>query len=194
MKWVMGKSAQGIALAKHFGGRVCIICPSYLCKNWKREMEFWYPEHEISIVGKKVPETSAIISYDLTHRRELGKFNVLILDESHYVKNKNAKRTKAIMKMAKQMKHVFLLTGTPAPNKPVELWSQLYMLMPKVIGNYTSFTRRYCGAKQSPLGYVVCFWCHTPRRIGLVDEKHLSHTQIEERRVAASCLLKREPL
>lgn len=148
----VGKSAQGIALAKHFGGRTCIICPSYLCKNWKREMEFWYPEHEISIVGKKVPDTSMIVSYDLTHRRDLGKFNVLILDESHYVKNKSAKRTKAIMKLAKKTPHIFLLTGTPAPNKPVELWSQLNMLIP--IGNYTSFTHRYCGAKQSPLGFV----------------------------------------
>jgi len=92
----VGKTAQGIALAKHFGGRTCIVCPSYLCKNWKREMEFWYPEHEISIVHKTVPDTSAIISYDLTHRRVLGSFNVLILDESHYVKNKSAKRTKAI--------------------------------------------------------------------------------------------------
>ena len=148
----VGKSAQGIALAKHFGGRTCIICPSYLCKNWKREMEFWNPDHDISIVKKTVPDTSIIVSYDLTHRRELGSFNVLILDESHYVKNKNAKRTKAIMKMAKRTPHIFLLTGTPAPNKPVELWSQLNMLIP--IGNYTSFTRRYCGAKQSPLGFV----------------------------------------
>jgi SWI/SNF-related matrix-associated actin-dependent regulator 1 of chromatin subfamily A len=148
----VGKSAQGIALAKHFGGRVCIVCPSYLCRNWTREMAFWYPEHEISIVGKSVPETSVIISYDLTHRRDLGKFNVLILDESHYVKNKNAKRSKAIMKLAKKTPHVFLLTGTPAPNKPVELWSQLSMLTP--IGTYTSFTHRYCGAKQSPLGFV----------------------------------------
>jgi len=148
----VGKSAQGIMLAKHFGGRVCIVCPSYLCKNWTREMAFWYPDHTISIVGKVVPETSAIISYDLTHRRDLGKFNVLILDESHYVKNKNAKRSKAIMKLAKRTPHVFLLTGTPAPNKPVELWSQLSMLTP--IGTYTSFTRRYCGAKQSPLGFV----------------------------------------
>ena len=93
-----------------------------------------------------------IISYDLTHRRVLGSFNVLILDESHYVKNKNAKRTKALMKLAKKTPHVFLLTGTPAPNKPVELWSQLNMLMR--IGTYTSFTHRYCGAKQSPLGFV----------------------------------------
>ena len=148
----VGKTAQGIALAKHFGGRTCIVCPSYLCKNWKREMEFWYPEHEISIVNKTVPDTSAIISYDLTHRRVLGSFNVLILDESHYVKNKSAKRTKAIMKLAKKTPHVFLLSGTPAPNKPVELWTQLAMLMH--IGTYTSFTHRYCGAKQSPLGFV----------------------------------------
>ena len=148
----VGKSAQGIALAKHFGGRVCIVCPSYLCKNWKREMAFWHPDHTIDIVGKKVPESSLIVSYDLTHRRLLGSFNVLILDESHYVKNKNAKRTKAIMKLAKKTPHVFLLTGTPAPNKPVELWSQLSMLIR--IGTYTSFTHRYCGAKQSPLGFV----------------------------------------
>lgn len=148
----VGKSAQGIALAKHFGGRVCVICPSYLCKNWKREMEFWYPEHEIAIVGKQIPDSSVIMSYDLSHRRVLSSYNVLILDESHYVKNKNAKRTKAIMKLARKTPHVFLLTGTPAPNKPVELWTQLSMLMR--IGTYTSFTHRYCGAKQSPLGFV----------------------------------------
>ena len=149
----VGKSAQGIALAKHYGGRVCVVCPSYLCKNWMREFEFWYP-HDIGIVGKTVPDTSVIVSYDLTHRRKLGLFNVLILDESHYVKNKSAKRTKALMRMARITPHVFLLTGTPAPNKPVELWTQLAMILGTRIGTYTSFTRRYCGAKQSPLGFV----------------------------------------
>ena len=77
----VGKSAQGIALAKHYGGRVCVVCPSYLCKNWRREFDFWYP-HDVGIVGKTVPDTSVIVSYDLTHRRKLGLFNVLILDES----------------------------------------------------------------------------------------------------------------
>lgn len=149
----VGKSAQGIALAKHFGGRVCVVCPSYLCKNWKREFDFWHP-HDIEIVGKVVPQNSVIVSYDLTHRRELGKFNVLILDESHYVKNKNAKRTKVLMRMARNTPHVFLLTGTPAPNKPVELWTQMAMVLGSRIGTYTSFTHRYCGAKQSPLGFV----------------------------------------
>ena len=71
------------------------------------------------------------------------------------MKNKSAKRTKALMKLAKQTRHVFLLTGTPAPNKPVELWTQMAAILGVGrIGNYTSFTRRYCGAKQSPLGFV----------------------------------------
>ena len=151
----VGKSAQGVALAKHFGGRVCVVCPSYLCKNWIREFEFWYPALDINVVAKTVPNGSVVVSYDLTHRRELGKFTTLVLDESHYMKNKSAKRTKALMKLAKQTPHVFLLTGTPAPNKPVELWTQMAAILGVGrVGNYTSFTRRYCGAKQSPLGFV----------------------------------------
>lgn len=148
----VGKSAQAIALAKHFGGRVCIVCPSYLKHNWMRECAFWHPDLDIAPVKKQVPATSIIVSYDLTFRRELGKFNVLILDESHYVKSKKAKRTKALLKLAKKTPHVFLLTGTPAPNKPVELFSQMSMI--KNYGTYTDFTLRYCGAKQSPLGFV----------------------------------------
>ena len=151
----VGKSAQGIALIKHFGGRALVVCPSYLCKNWMREFEFWHPGFEVGVVKKTVPEHSCIISYDLTHRRQLGRFNTLVLDESHYMKNKNAKRTKALMRLARITPHVFLLTGTPAPNKPVELWTQLAAILGvNRIGTYTSFTRRYCGAKQSPLGFV----------------------------------------
>ena len=148
----VGKSAQAIALVKHFGGRVCIVCPSYLKNNWMRECTFWHPNLDISIVKKDVPETSIIISYDLTHRRNLGMFNVLILDESHYAKSKDAKRTKALRRLASHVPHVFLLSGTPAPNKPVELYSQISMLGD--YGTYTNFTKRYCGAKMSPLGFV----------------------------------------
>jgi len=151
----VGKSAQGIALMKHFGGRALVVCPSYLCKNWIRECAFWHPDLDVDVVKKTVPDHSCVISYDLTHRRQLGRFNVLILDESHYIKNKSAKRTKALMRLARVTPHVFLLTGTPAPNKPVELWTQLAAILGvNRIGTYTSFTRRYCGAKQSPLGFV----------------------------------------
>ena len=150
-----GKTAMAIALMKHFGGRCLVVCPSYLCKNWIRECSFWHPNLDVQIVKKTVPEHSCVISYDLTHRRQLGRFNVLVLDESHYIKNKSAKRSKALMKLARMTPHVFLLSGTPAPNRPVELWSQLAAILGVArIGNYTSFTHRYCGAKQSPLGFV----------------------------------------
>ena len=150
-----GKTAMAIALMKHFGGRALVVCPSYLCKNWIRECSFWHPDLDVRIVKKTVPDHSCVISYDLTHRRELGRFNVVILDESHYIKNKSAKRTKALMRLARVTPHVFLLSGTPAPNRPVELWSQLATILGvNRIGTYTSFTRRYCGAKMSPLGFV----------------------------------------
>ena len=70
----VGKSAQAIALAKHFGGRVCIVCPSYLKHNWMRECAFWHPDLDIAPVKKQVPPISIIVSYDLTFRRDLGRF------------------------------------------------------------------------------------------------------------------------
>ena len=107
-----------------------------------------------SIVKKTVPDHSCVYLYDLTHRRELGRFNVLDLDESHYIKNKSAKRTKALMRLARVTPHVFLLSGTPAPNRPVELWSQLCAILGvNRIGTYTSFTARIV-ARNSPSGFV----------------------------------------
>lgn len=148
----VGKSAQGASLAKHFGGRVCVVCPSYLTNSWLDTMSEWYPELDIGVVKKTVPDSSVIVSYSLTFRRDLGKFNVLLLDESHYVKNKDAKCTKAIRSMARKTPYVFLMSGTPAPNAPVELYTQMSILRPMC--TYTNFVHRYCAAKQSPLGFV----------------------------------------
>ena len=115
-------------------------------------MTEWYPELNIGVVKKTVPSCSVIVSYSLTFRRDLGKFNVLILDESHYAKNKDAKCTKAIRKLARKVPHVFLLSGTPAPNAPVELYTQMSII--RYMCTYTNFVHRYCAAKQSPLGFV----------------------------------------
>jgi SWI/SNF-related matrix-associated actin-dependent regulator 1 of chromatin subfamily A len=86
--------------------------------------------------------------------QELGAFNVVICDESHYLKSHKTKRTKKLRPLVVRTPHAFLLTGTPAANRPVELYSQISMLQPKCFGTYTNFVERYCGAKYSPLGFV----------------------------------------
>ena len=83
-----------------------------------------------------------IINYELTFRREelleLKDFT-LMLDESSYIKNEKAKRTKFIMKL--QYENLILLSGTPIGGKYEELYSQMRMLGYKI--SKTSFYRQY---------------------------------------------------
>ena len=49
------------------------------------------------------------------------RFGVVIVDESHYMKNRKAARTKALVSVIKRAKRAVLLTGTPALARPEEV-------------------------------------------------------------------------
>lgn len=152
----LGKTVQALTLIKHYEGRALVICPSYLTLNWVREGEAWGVSLTRVRNGKApIPEGNVVISYDLAAKRisELGKFRTVVCDESHYLKSHRSKRTKFIKPLVLRTPHAFLLSGTPAANRPVELYSQISMVQP-CWGTYTQFVNRYCGAKYSPLGFV----------------------------------------
>jgi SNF2 family DNA or RNA helicase len=52
----------------------------------------------------------------------------LVVDESTAYKNPQAKRTKALIKLAGHFNHKVIMSGTPAPNTVCDLWSQTYVL------------------------------------------------------------------
>lgn len=153
----LGKTVQALMLIKHYSGRSIVICPSYLTLNWLREGNSWGVKFSRVKCSKvAIPEGNVVISYDLAAKRvsELGSFNTVVLDESHYLKSHKTKRTKRLKPFVLKTPHAFLLSGTPAANRPVELYSQISMIQPKCWGTYTQFVTRYCGAKYSPLGFV----------------------------------------
>lgn len=82
------------------------------------------------------------------------KFGMVILDESHLLKNFKAKCTSVASKLAQQAKRVVLLTGTPALSRPSELFTQLEMLDPNFF-NFKEYSIRYCEGKQSKFGWVA---------------------------------------
>ena len=59
-----------------------------------------------------------------------AEFKVVILDESHYVKNPSAARTENVVDIVKKAKRRILLTGTPALARPSELYSQIDSILP----------------------------------------------------------------
>jgi SWI/SNF-related matrix-associated actin-dependent regulator 1 of chromatin subfamily A len=100
-----------------------------------------------------------IVTYSLLQQRSAVanvlqdmNFNCIICDESHNLKQKNSQRSKLILPLLSRARNVVLLSGTPALARPVELWTQLSCLAPKVFGNWTAFTNKYCNPKRKFIG------------------------------------------
>lgn len=55
-------------------------------------------------------------------------FDMVVIDESSSFKNHQAKRFKALTWVRGKIKRIVELTGTPAPNGLIDLWSQIYLL------------------------------------------------------------------
>lgn len=84
----------------------------------------------------------------------------LIIDEIHYLTNMKAQRSKAAVSVA--MSNTILvrygLTGTPIPNRRLELWSELVAVQPRQWGStHSAFGRRYCGGRQDE---TTGFWIY----------------------------------
>jgi SWI/SNF-related matrix-associated actin-dependent regulator 1 of chromatin subfamily A len=166
----LGKSAQAIAACVELGARdrcVLVICPASLVENWKREFKkFSNLTPIVTSYNKADSLRTAVPAGD--------KWDVLILDEAHYLKTKDSKRTKAIFGekcngaegLVADSKHVFLLTGTPIPNNPSELWPMLRAVMPDAIERptkkgtikpmaYWTFVERFCVTQDTGFGIKI---------------------------------------
>ena len=122
----LGKTTSTVIAALESGvERVLIVCPASLKINWKREIQN-YTEKSISIVEGKKWESAdfVIMNYDILKNFHNIKnkeesiilqegFDLVVVDEAHYIQNVQAKRTKLINDIINSIGKVWLLTGTP---------------------------------------------------------------------------------
>ncbi|CAM8921437.1 unnamed protein product [Rhodiola kirilowii] len=73
-----------------------------------------------------------------------SEFKVVIADESHFLKNAQAKRTSAALPVIQRASYAILLSGTPALSRPIELFKQLEALYPNVYKSVHEYGNRYC--------------------------------------------------
>ena len=160
----LGKTHQGVALALYYKdeGNTLIVCPSYLRYHWEDALLRYgkIPAKDVQVIQSTSDEPRCpfvIVSYDLLPREGCSAirkrdYNMLICDESHYVKNRKAKRTEAVAKISKRTPRLLFMTGTPALNRPIELFAQLNMIRPVFAKYYTHFAKRYCNAQMTDYG------------------------------------------
>lgn len=79
----------------------------------------------------------------------LNKFDCIIIDEAQKLSNNSSNRYKVIDDFLKRAKpnYVFLLTGTPLTNKPINLYYILKLIDAPITRDYRYFIKRYCDAK-----------------------------------------------
>jgi len=161
----LGKTPQAIATFVHLNSkRVVIITPNTLKLTWYYEILKWtnITEDDISVIVSSKQEDFSkriiLINYDIVkkYEKELKKqkFNLMILDESHYVKNGKSMRSKAVFSLSRKIPYRLLLTGTAIGIAPIELLNQLKIIdSVNVFGDTWNFKTRYCDATEITIGW-----------------------------------------
>ena len=143
----LGKTPIAIAYANEIRARrVLCIVPANIRGQWERRIRQWttmrWPYHIYPIFfgrhGVHPDANWTIVSYDLARSPGIGSalakglYDLLVIDEGHYLKTSDSKRTHAVFgggrhrafdPIASRCGAVMVLTGTPLPNRPREAFT-----------------------------------------------------------------------
>lgn len=133
----LGKTAQ-VLKSLPPQAPVIVVCPKVAKGVWKAEAAKWIgPSYPVYVCKSKatvrLPARGemVIVSYDMAdfYGMTVEPGTVLVADEAHLVKAGNNKRCSLFRALARSVTwskgKVWLLTGTPMPNNPQELWNIL---------------------------------------------------------------------
>ncbi|MDX2062560.1 MAG: DEAD/DEAH box helicase [Bacteroidia bacterium] len=155
----LGKTLQALTLLAHESERKpehpsLVVVPNSLLFNWLQEIRNFTPQLKVHVYAgtKRVRTENSLFRYDIlltTYgmvRQDIGRlartrFHYIVLDESQYIKNRDAKTTQAVLKL--DGKHRLSLTGTPIENSTLELWTQFQFLNPGLLGGRRFFEDHY---------------------------------------------------
>ena len=174
----VGKTAPTAAAALH-NLPVLVVCPAVAKYVWAKA--FAQLGHTATVISGKAaaaklaptPGMIAVINYDILYQMQAHEgWGTMVLDEVHRIKTphrvekvrdkktgkwktkETGMRTKAAISIMKKTPHVYALSGTLIPNRPIEIWPILHGL-----GIYKrswmEFACRYAKAWQSPWGLDV---------------------------------------
>ena len=191
----LGKTIQALGTVNYLSEtlkKVLVICPASLRINWGRESEKWLVDDwKISVLtskSKEIPEVAEMLENDDRQLLIMGyetvvKFrdgfidrdwDMLIVDEAHYLKNMRSKRTQSILgryptKKPIQTKRKILLTGTPILNRPMEIYGMVTYLQPEIFGGYKKYMQTFCNN----------------------EKKGASNLEVLQEKLRTSCMIRR---
>jgi len=154
----LGKTVEAITLmlSRAKDGPQLVVAPTSVILNWKSEITRFAPSltplvlntlgtDRESMVKEAGKNDVVITSYGiLVTEEELlsgKKWNTIVLDEAHTIKNRNTKMSKAAMQLEGDFR--LLLTGTPLQNHLSEMWNLFEFANPGLLGSFNSFADNF---------------------------------------------------
>lgn len=131
----LGKSRQTVVASRLAAGtgRVLIVCPASLRLNWEREIRMVYPAATVGMVGEDCIATLQACDWVIGNYERMGglvratelAFEVMAVDEAHYLKEYQSGRTRNVFLLAARIPRCYVVTGTPLLNREVEMHTLL---------------------------------------------------------------------
>lgn len=144
----LGKTIQAIAVmvslrntgSTHF----LVVCPASVITNWCRELgkmstlsviKVHGEGRELALESWRKDGGVAVTTYETTHHvalPEQWKIDLMVVDEAHYVKNPEARRSMQVKALSERSERLLFMTGTALENRVEEMVSLIKMLQPEV--------------------------------------------------------------
>lgn len=147
-----GKSRTGVELIKSAPVNYVLwlapygsVHPKIAGSGIKDEViKWWNSDMKIDFIAIESIQQSDRIYLETYHKVENNK-TFIVCDESLFIKNQNAKRTKRLTELSKMCEYKLILNGTPISRNLLDIWAQMDFLSPKILNmGYAEFKNTFC--------------------------------------------------
>lgn len=174
----LGKTFESIMYAEVSNSFPClVVVPASVKYNWAEKWnEITKGKREVAVIESRETKTRknnwsadvVIINYDIIGKKQgrgatlrfpelKNKWEMIIFDEAHFLKEKTSIRSKAAKMLCKDITNIQMLTGTAIMSKPVEIWNLLVLAKreKQIASDWMQFVTRYCGGYRGKFGWVT---------------------------------------
>lgn len=143
----LGKTIIALFAAHKLKKKTLVVVPAFMRKTWEKTIEAYFPKFK----------NITVTSWNTLKGSE--EADVLIFDESHYMKNPAAIRSKAALAVAERTReqggYVWCLSGTPAKNTAAELYTQFKAIGELKDYDYEKFADEFANKQYVRYGQMI---------------------------------------
>jgi len=169
-----GKTASAIWAADYLLNqgkikRVLVICPlSIMDSAWREDLATFAPHRSVDIAygaskkRKAIIEQGAdfvIINYDgvdiVSEEIAKGGFDLIVVDEATHYKNAQSKRWKTLKRLVKEDTWLWMMTGTPAAQSPLDAYGLAKLVNPYAVPRFFGSFRDMVMRKITQFRWII---------------------------------------